>query len=68
MITGNVCDICGSDRLGYVCRCGDMRCSCEREPCQNCEQQHEYEEQQQMREAEQQEREDFERRMDEKYH
>jgi len=62
------CDICGSNTLGYVCRCGEMRCSCEREPCQNCATQEEYNEREAKYRAEQEERENFEDRMQEKYH
>ena len=62
------CDICGSNILGYLCRCGEMRCSCEKEPCSTCAMQNDFNEQQQAHEAEQNEREDFENRMYEKYH
>jgi len=62
------CDICGSNTLGYMCRCGEMRCSCEREPCEICAQHEEYSAQQSAYEAEKSEREDFEERMYEKYH
>ena len=62
------CDICGSNIGGYICRCGEMRCICEREPCQTCEQQKEFEEEQARYDAEKRERANFENRMDEKYH
>lgn len=67
-IINGICNSCGSNRGGYVCRCGDMRCICEREECENCVQQREFEEEQQRYEAEQNERADFEDRMNEKYH
>jgi len=62
------CDICGSNLMGYLCGCGEMRCSCEKEPCQTCATQEEYRTQQQAYEEEKAEREDFEDRMYEKYH
>lgn len=65
MIINGTCERCGSDRSGYICRCGEMRCCCEKE-CLTCEQNQEYEDQQY--EAEQAEREDFEDRMQDKYH
>ncbi len=66
-IIGNVCTECGSDRLGFVCQCGEMRCGCSRENCPTCEAQQEYENQQQLYEAEKQEREEFENKMADKY-
>jgi len=68
MIIGNVCTECGSDRMGYICRCGKLRCSCSRE-CLTCEAQAEYDEQQQQQqhEAEEQDRANFEDEMDRKY-
>ena len=62
------CDICGSNTMGYLCSCGRMRCSCEQEPCQNCEMQFQQREEQARYEFEQEEREDFENRMYKKYH
>ena len=67
MIRGGVCDNCGSDRMGFVCRCGEMRCSCERGGCPTCEAQEENENQQRMHDQEAEERADFEDRMSEKY-
>ncbi|KKL93394.1 hypothetical protein LCGC14_1875130 [marine sediment metagenome] len=67
MMAGNTCTICDSDRLGYICHCGEMRCSCSGDGCPTCESQQEYEQQQQAYEAEQQDREAFEDEMDRKY-
>ena len=67
MIVGCVCTDCGSDRMGYVCRCGDMRCSCDREACPNCENQRHYEEERERQESEQADRENFEDEMERKY-
>lgn len=66
MISNNVCTECGSDRMGFLCGCGEIRCSCERD-CPTCEAQMHFEEQQSRHEAEQLERAEFENRMDEKY-
>jgi len=65
-IVNNVCTNCGSDRAGYVCGCGVMRCSCSSE-CPTCDQQQEQEMQEQQYQAEQDERARFEDEMDEKY-
>ena len=67
-IVNNICDRCRSDRAGYLCSCGEMRCSCEPGGCPICQQHEEYEEQQQRYEQEQGEREDFENEMEHKYH
>lgn len=66
MIINNVCDECGSDRSGYICSCGEIRCSCSRE-CPTCDFQREEEEKHQMYEQEQVEREQFEEDMYNKY-
>jgi len=66
-IINGVCDSCGSNCFGYICRCGEMRCACDKDTCPTCQQHDEYEEQQQRYEAEQAERADFEDEMDRKY-
>ena len=67
-MNGNTCDKCFSDRLGYICACGEMRCSCEREPCPTCEQHREFREEQDKYQQEKEDRERFEEDMQRKYH
>ena len=69
MINGNnFCTKCFSDLLGYICSCGEMRCSCDREECSNCLFQREYKERQDMYDQEKEDRTMFEDEMDRKYH
>ena len=68
MIKDGICEFCGSDRGGFLCRCGEVRCICERGECIACQRQREYEDAQTRYEAEQEEREWFENEMQEKYH
>ena len=67
MIINNICEDCGSDRLGYMCRCGEMACSCRQSECPTCEANEEYAEQQRRHDTEEQERANFENTMEEKY-
>lgn len=66
-IVNHICNICSSNKGGYICHCGEMRCICERDECGNCAQQREFEEEQRMHDEEERERADFEDRMEEKY-